>query len=125
MRLFPDQSLLSFNQYQFSKFVGKRSRCLFALASEVSSVVLVPRNADATNSRQHGTPLSLSIKKTEKGARKAAMPCEDYLGVAGYVQPLPPADTKETGSQAQRQESQPSIRKRPGMQKRTHSGRCC
>jgi hypothetical protein len=42
----------------------------FALASEVSSVVLVPRNADATNSRQHGTPLSLSIKKTEKGARK-------------------------------------------------------
>jgi hypothetical protein len=38
MQLFPDQSLLSFNQYQFSEFVGKRSRCL--LLWLVKSVLL-------------------------------------------------------------------------------------
>jgi hypothetical protein len=38
MRLFPDQSLLSFNQYQFSKLDGKRSRWL--LLWLVKSVLL-------------------------------------------------------------------------------------
>jgi len=43
----------------------------FALISKASSVVPVPRNADATNSRQHGIlPLSLCVKKSEEGVAK-------------------------------------------------------
>ena len=43
----------------------------FALIGKASSLVPVPRNADATNSRQHGMSLSLSVKKkSEKGMRK-------------------------------------------------------
>jgi hypothetical protein len=43
-----------------------------------------------------------------------AMPCKDYLGVAGYVQPLAPAATRERQCEGEskrgvRKEPQPSV----------------
>lgn len=65
-----------------------------------------------------------------------AMPCKDYLGVAGYVQPLAPAATRERQCEGEskrgvRKEPQPSVRKnelrvRVRVRVRlTHSGRRC